>query len=171
MAHLPFRGEDGAPFFDGSPRSLLRYFRDIDLLYASLRITPSDFQKIAQTIYYLDNDTASLWETIEPPSGSSFTWEEWKNQVKTFYPGCEGDRLYSLRDLETHIRTHAINGVLSSDHLGEYFRGFSLISTYLLKRGQIGNLAIDKLYIQGFGSATRHRYRTTSRYSDSGPPP
>jgi hypothetical protein len=64
MAHLPFHNEDGAPFFNGSPRSLLRYFCDIDLLYASLRITPLDFQKIAQMIYYLDNDTASLWETI-----------------------------------------------------------------------------------------------------------
>jgi len=59
---------------------LYRYFGDIDKFYASLGLTPGDAEKIEQTIYYLDADTASLWEGLQPPAGQVFMWDTFKGQ-------------------------------------------------------------------------------------------
>src|SRR3954452_14161518 len=39
--------------------------------------------------------------------------------------------------------------------LGEYFQDFTQIANYLRQRNRIDQGALDRLYIQGFGNATR----------------
>src|SRR3954464_5441414 len=93
-----------APHFDGTPLHLPRYFGDVDKLYASLGLTPGDAEKIEQTIYYLDADTASLWEGLQPPAGQVFTWDTFKSAVMVLYPGSDTTRLYWVQDLEGMVQ-------------------------------------------------------------------
>jgi len=115
LPRLPFRGAEDAPTFDGSPSRLIRYFRDVDRLYLSMGKSPTDAEKISQAIYYLDYDTADLWEGIPPPPGAGFTWDSFKKAIMELYPGSEETRLYSVRDLEMLVQDYISKKVLKSN--------------------------------------------------------
>jgi hypothetical protein len=157
---LPFRGAHGAPQFDGTPTHLNRYFSDIDQIYSALGMTPSDQDRITQTLYYLDADTSSLWETLNPPAGQQWTWDTFKAAVRVLYPGSEGGRLFSVTDLERFVADSAVKGVFTRADLGEYFRQFTRITKHLLASNRIDNNSIDRFYIQGFGEITCRKIET-----------
>jgi hypothetical protein len=50
-----------------------------------------------------------------------------------------------------------MKGIVSRIDLGKYLREFSLISSYLKRHGRIGQFGLDRLFIHGFGDATRRR--------------
>jgi hypothetical protein len=154
----PFRGVPGAPAFDGNPFHLNRFFTDIDNMYKAIGSTPSDEDKITQTKLYLDVDTSDIWDTFTPPAGAAqFTWDTFKQTVKTFYPGSDGNRLYSVTDLERYVLDSATKGIFTRGDLGEYLREFARISSHLKSQNRIDDRGIDRLFICGFGDATRRR--------------
>ena len=156
-ARLPFRGAHGAPSFDGTPTHLNRFFSDLDLTYAALGLTPTDQERVTQAIYYLDADTAFLWETLSPP-GAAWTWDTFKTAVRELYPGSDSTaRLYSVTDLERVVQEWAARGIFTRGELGDYFRSFTLISRHLLSNGRIDQNTLNRLYVQGFGNTTRRR--------------
>src|SRR5271154_859664 len=168
MAHLLLRGMPEAPTFNGIATHLNRYFQEIDHLYSSRGIRPTDEQKIHQTKMYLDYDTCDLWDILMPPSTSQaipgqaptvpvWTWNTFKDAVRKYYPGSDDDRLYSVNDLEQFVCNTATKGVCSRDELGKYYWKFSLISHYLRSHGYLSQFGLDCLFIRRFGDATRAR--------------
>jgi hypothetical protein len=132
-------------------------------MYAALGLTPTDQEKIKQAIYYLDADNAMLWETLKPtvvPQGSApnvTLWTLFQSNIGKLYPGSDSNRLYSSADLERLSYDSALKGVYTRAELGDYFRNFTRISSYLTAQQRIDAATIDRLYIQGFGEATRRR--------------
>jgi len=154
---FPFRGSREAPVFDGTPLTVNRYFQDIDQLFDNLGINaPTDAAKIQKTTYYLDPHTADLWECVQP-IGGAMTWAEFKDAIRALYPGSDRSRLYSVRDLDNTVHQYAMNGVYTRAELGEYCREFKRISNYLRSQNRIDDGACNRLFIQGFGDATRRR--------------
>jgi hypothetical protein len=157
-ARLPFRGAHGAPAFDGTPTHLNRFFSDLDLIYSALGLTPTDPERVTQAIYYLDADTAFLWETLSAPAGAAWTWDAFKAAVRALYPGSDSSaRLYSVSDLERVVQEWATRGIFTRGELGDYFRSFTRISSHLLSNRRIDQNTLNRLYIQGFGNTTRRR--------------
>jgi hypothetical protein len=151
---LPLRGANGAPNFDGTSIHLNRFFTDIDLIYDLAGVNPNADERIRQCKYYLDNDTFMLWDGVAiPPAG--FTWDNFKAAIRLLYPGCEGGRLYSIRDLERFVSDADARGVYTRGDLGEYFREFMRIAGHLTAQGRIEQGELNRLYIQGFGQTTR----------------
>jgi hypothetical protein len=154
-ARLPLRGSHGAPHFDGTPIHLNRFFTDIDLVYdLAGGAAPTPEERIRQCKYYLDNDTFMLWDGVLAPA-AGFTWDTFKAAIRLLYPGCEGGRLYSVRDLERFVSDAAARGVYTRGDLGEYFREFMRIAGHLRAQGRIEQGELNRLYIQGFGQITR----------------
>jgi hypothetical protein len=154
---LPFHRAHEAPAFDGTPLTLTRFFQDVDNVYIDCAVAaPTDAEKIRWTIYYLDPNTADLWETVTP-NRATMTWDEFKKKIQELYPGSDRSRLYSARDLENIVADYGERGVYTRADLGEYYREFERISGYLLAHGKTDQAACNRLYIQGFGDATRRR--------------
>jgi hypothetical protein len=79
-------------------------------------------EKIRQCKYYLDNDTFMLWDSVQPPNPPVvFMWETFKDAIQALYPGCEGGRLFSIRDLEHFVTDLDRRGVYTRGDLGEYY--------------------------------------------------
>ena len=156
-ARLPLRGAHGAPHFDGTPIHLNRFFDDVDLVYhLAGGAAPTDEEKIRQCKYYLDNGTFMVWDGIQPPNPPVlFTWETFKDAIRGLYPGCEGGRLFSVRDLERLVADADRRGIYTRGDLGEYYRDFILIATHLRQQNRIEQGELNRLYIQGFGQITR----------------
>jgi hypothetical protein len=133
-------------------------------MYTTLALTPTDAEKISQSIYYLDPDNAMLWENlVQLPAAAAAanlpaqTWADFKTAIMTLYPGSNSDRLYTTRDLERLAYDYALKGVYTRADLGEYYRDFTRISEYLRTNQRIDDATVDRLFIQGFGEATRRR--------------
>jgi hypothetical protein len=157
VPRFPFRGSREAPTFDGTPITVNRYFQDIDQLFDNLGIAnPADASRIQKATYYLDPLTADLWESILTIGGAT-TWNEFKDAIRALYPGSDRSRLYSVRDLDNTVLHFATNGVYTRADLGEYCREFRRISNYLRSQNRIDDGACNRLFIQGFGDATRRR--------------
>ena len=76
--------------------SLLRYLKEIYVLGKASRY--SDSEIIEAAIFYIPDKDYELWNHIPEASGNS--WEAFKIAIVGLYPGADGDRKYSFRDLE-----------------------------------------------------------------------
>ncbi len=151
---LPLRGSRDAPHFDGTPTHLQRYFADIEQLHKFYGIPYIDEDLIVRAIYYLDAETAELWEGRLT---QGMQWGVFKAAVGGLYPGWDGERLYTIRDLENVVRNYAEQGIFNRITLGQYYRDFEKISKYLAKHGWVNDHERDRLFIQGFGETTSKR--------------
>ena len=59
---------------------------------------------IVRAIYYLDAETAELWEGRLT---QGMQWREFKGEVGGLYPGWDGERLYSIWDLENIVQNYS----------------------------------------------------------------
>ncbi len=148
---LPLRGSRDAPHFDGTPTHLQRYFADIEQLHKFHRITYVDEDLIVRAIYYLDAETAELWEgrLIQ-----GMQWRGFKAELGGLYPRWDGECLYSIRDLENIVQNYAESGIFNRITLGQYYRDFEEISKHLAKHRRVNDQEQDRLFLQGFGETT-----------------
>ncbi len=154
---MPFRGAHGAPTFNGTPTHLNRFFTNIEHLVSTLGLTLADDDLVKWAIYYLDCDTAEVWQPFVGIPGEADKWRNFRQRIRALYPGSEGDRLHSVKDLEHFVADSADKGVFTRSDLGNYYREFSRIATYLSTKGKIDIGLKNRLYIQGFGEVTCRR--------------
>jgi hypothetical protein len=145
MATFPLRGARDAPTFDNNPLHLSRYFEDIDLLYGVANVLAGDDVKIRKTKYYLDHDTAALWESIPVPGG--MTWAQFKAAIFALYPGSDDNNRYTLTDLERLAHEHATQGIFTRGELGEYYRKWVTISAWLTARRLGDQRGLNRIFI------------------------
>ncbi|KAI0258303.1 hypothetical protein BC834DRAFT_835888 [Gloeopeniophorella convolvens] len=152
-ADLPARGDRAAPEFNSArPRELSRYFEDLEFLFGKYSVT-DETDKRKAAVRYLDIDTGELWKTCDAYDTAQSTYEDFKKEVYTLYPGSTDDRLYSLGDLERLVSEYQRNGLLTSADLGQYHRQFVLISKYLIKKKRLSDLEQSRTFMRGFQPA------------------
>jgi len=141
----------------GTPTHLNRFFEDVDLVYTVAGgAAPTDEERIRQCKYYLDYDTHAIWESVSPQGAvPAPTWEQFKNTIRGLYPGCDGTRLFAVRDLERFVTESALRGVYTWGDLGQYYREFMRMASHLRVQNRISEGELDRLYIQGFRPITR----------------
>ncbi|EKM74032.1 hypothetical protein AGABI1DRAFT_95917 [Agaricus bisporus var. burnettii JB137-S8] len=160
--HMPSRYDRNAPKFDGNPRSLKRFFEDIEVLARDCGITPGE--QIAQTLRYLDGGDYEAWKSR--PSAFGNDWNEFKQQVMDMYPGSEEDSLYSVTDLELFVERHASSPMRDQFQFGSYYRNFLTRAGWLLARGLISRRERNKLFMNGFHIDFRNQLRTQLRLQE-----
>ena len=147
---MPVRGDRSAPKFDAKqPRELRRYFTDLEFAFAHAQITDEVEQKRHST-RYVDVDTSELWETLPEFSENATTFEDYVKKVTTLYPGADEDRKWTVADMDKLVGERARLGIISLGDLGEYYRQFLVITTFLRTKGRLSEAEQSRAYVRGF---------------------
>ncbi|KAG2336085.1 hypothetical protein BDR05DRAFT_833530, partial [Suillus weaverae] len=72
--------------------------------------------------------------------------------VKVMYPGCEGDRHFTLTDLHTLSHNQSAHPMCSHIKLGDYFHEYIRVLQYLLAKAHIGEIKRNHIFLEGFPS-------------------
>jgi hypothetical protein len=149
FANLPARGERSAPTFDDSqPEELERYFADLQALFDRHTVNDENERKLA-ALKYLKFRTESLWKTTDAWTDQTKTYDEFKAEVYSLYPGATGDRTYTMQDLDAVIGHYARIGIVTAADLGEYYRKFLLISRYLISKNRLATQEQSRTFFRG----------------------
>lgn len=160
---MPAKGHPTAPKFDGVPRNLEPYFRELELLLQAAQIT-DDQKKIEQALRYADTDERDLWEQIPeaaantPPGGQpAYNYTGFKEAVYKFYPGAMSERKFTVQDMEEIVQDRAQSVVRTREELGAYYRQFTKIANFLIGKHRISDTESQRAFLRGFVGAFRQR--------------
>ncbi|OBZ71021.1 hypothetical protein A0H81_09538 [Grifola frondosa] len=99
--NMPARGYHTAPTFKPSePRTLGRYFEDLEYLFGNLTNAPSEAEKKKHVIRYVPVDTADMWDQLPSYADAAITYADWRDEVKKMYPTEDKDRKFTMQDLD-----------------------------------------------------------------------
>ena len=109
---------------------------------------------IEWAIHYACREDAELWSTL--PSRAGADWSAFKAEVMHFYPGAEeDDRRYLRTDLIRLVEAQAAGTMTSRRDLGEYVRKFTLIASFLEKKGRLSKGEREYKFVEGFPTTFR----------------
>jgi hypothetical protein len=147
---MPARGDRSAPRFDPhQPRELRRYFDDLAFAFNRANIT-DNAEKKTHACRYANVDTADLWESIAEYSDAQKTYEDFVKAVHSLYPGSEEERKWSVADMDKLVGERSRLGVLSLGDLGEYYRQFYTITTFLIGKRRLSAAEQSRAFVRGF---------------------
>ena len=150
---MPLRGTSRAPCFEGDPQELQQYFEDVELLCEDVQLF-ADEDRIQWAVRYARHEDAELWSTL--PSCAGADWSTFKAEVTRFYPGAEeDDRKYLRTDLIRLVEAQAAGTMTSRRDLGEYVHKFTLIASFLEKKGRLSKGEREYKFVEGFPTAFR----------------
>src|ERR1700728_4681332 len=147
---IPARGDRTAPQFDPSqPRQLRRYFGDLNFHFARLQIT-DDQERKGHCCRYVDLDTAELWESISEFSNRNKSFADFTQAIYKSYPGSGEEHRWLVADLEKLVEERSRIGVHSLGDLGDYYRHFIAITTFLRSKSRLSAAEESRTFAKGF---------------------
>jgi hypothetical protein len=150
---MPMRNERAAPTFDSSkPRELSQYFKDLEQLMKHTAISDQQDMK-KQVLHYVDFSTEQIWKTFPEFLDNDKTYQDFKNGILVHYPNASGDFVYSIRDMDLLIGKRQHLSINSTKDLSDYHLQFIAITTWLISKGQLGDLEQQRAYIRAFPSS------------------
>jgi hypothetical protein len=150
---MPTRNERSAPTFDSSkPRELSRYFEDLEQLMNRAAIETEQAKK-EQVLRYVDFSMEQIWKTFPAFSDNTKSYQQFKDAILVHYPDASGDFVYSIRDMDLLIGERQRVGINSTKDLSDYHLQFIAITTWLISKGQLGDLEQQRAYIRAFPSS------------------
>ena len=143
---MPLRGTKDAPKFNGKiPALLPRFLKDVDLLVTAACI--NDVEKIHYAMWYADLDEAEVWQTVSTTSAAILDWDDFVDQDKELYPGCEGSNCFCCADLYYLVQNSQMASMCSQEDLGEYRCKFTKISSHLVDTGKLSETERNNLFL------------------------
>jgi hypothetical protein len=147
---MPGRSHSSAPKFDPAvPRELRRYFNDLELLFTHCSITTDEAKKL-HTTRYTDYDTAEQWELLTEYTDATKSYQDFKNAVSALYHGADPDRKWLVSDVETLIAKTNASGIYDLDDLGNYYRKYLAITTFLCSKNRLSETERCRKFVLGF---------------------
>jgi hypothetical protein len=157
---MPARGDRLAPRFDSdNPRDLKRYFDDLEFLFQRSNVTDPTEQK-KHAIRFLKIDESELWMSRPGYTPPTTTYEDFKKQVIALYPGADEERKYTRADMTALMGERVNLGVNHLGELGEYFRSFLQITTYLVGKNRISESEQSRAFLNGFQAPMHDKIMT-----------
>ena len=101
---------------------------------------------------YVDIDTSELWETLPEFIDPTKTFEEFKTVLQDLYPGSKEEHKWTVADMDQLIGERLHLGILSLADLGNYYRQFLAITTFLKGRNHILNDEQSCAFARGFSA-------------------
>ena len=148
VPHMPFRGHTSAPKYEGNnPRKLSRYFEELDFLFDACSITDNG-QKKQFAIRYVDIDTEDGWKQLD--EFTTGTYQQFKDAVLKLYPGADGERKWTIADLDMLTGEWSRMGFRNKEEFGDYHRRFLSIVGFLKSKGRMSDNEIKRAFVRGF---------------------
>ena len=146
---MPGRGDHSAPRFDPKqPRELRRYFADLDFAFDRASVTDNADKK-QHACRYVDVDTSELWETLAEFSDVLKSYEDFTKAVHALYPGSDEERKWSVADMDKLVGERSRIGIISLGDLGEYYRQFLAITTFLRSKNRLSEAEQSRAFVRG----------------------
>jgi len=146
---MPGRGDRSAPRFDPKqPRELRRYFADLDFAFDHASVT-DDADKKQHACRYVNVDTSELWETLAEFSDVLKSYKDFTKAVYALYPGSDEERKWSVADMDKLVGERSRIGIISLGDLGEYYRQFLAITTFLRSKNRLSEAEQSRAFVQG----------------------
>lgn len=143
---LPNRSHGSAPKFDGKPWSLLHFLTEVRSL-ANDRGLP-DKRAIEAALMYAPTSEFELWRSLEAAKGND--WEKFVQALVKLYPSAGGDRKFCKNDLKLLVSRSSQVPMTDQVMLGEYYRSFINIVTFLEEKKRIYPSETSEYFMQGF---------------------
>lgn len=164
-ASMPARNSSSAPKFDSTnPRTLIRYFRELEILLDEARIDDPQLRK-EHAMRYLDNDDYEIWDSLAE-ARRPYSYEEFRYVITSSYPGAEATRKYHIDDVTKLTDKWRRDGITTTQALGEYYREFRNITNYLIGQQRISEMEQRRKFVEGFSQDLLNRiaYKLQSAY-------
>ena len=147
-----------APRFSADPSGFENFFNDVRELARRANVT-SPAEMIKWSCRYAGNEGDS-WEYVpcmldviaNPPS-----FEQFIDNVRKCYPHLNGNRRFTIHDLDLLVHRTAALREMDRDDFGEYYRKFLSHASYLLKYGRLSDRERNSLYLRGFPPSVREK--------------
>nr|VWP00813.1 Uncharacterized protein [Ganoderma boninense] len=137
---MPVRGDRTCPKFDeADPRSLNRYFTDLDALFAKHAVpnaTADDWRDRKElAVRYLPDYVEQAWMYLETYTEVTKTFEQFKTEVYTLYPGVKRSREFTTDDLRRIVREQRAEKRISdiNDYSRFYVKALPMLKNLLAK--------------------------------------
>lgn len=138
------RNERTAPkFTKDEPRSLPRYFEDLEEYFVIAGVTDEQ-EKKKYAIKYVEVDVAEDWEQL-PSYTAPETYADFKKSVLALYPGAGDVRKYTNADATLHVEKWAKQGVKTLGDWAEFIRYYRTVSTWLCSQQKMSLSEQSKL--------------------------
>ena len=168
---MPARGDRSAPRFDPKqPRELRRYFTDLAFHFNRGGVT-DDAEKKKHACRYVDVDTSELWESLPEFSNAATTYAGFATAIYALYPGSEEERKWTVADMDQLVGERSRLGILSLADLGDYYRHFLAITTFLKRKSRLSDAEQSRAFARGFQAEmwTRVSQRLQLKFPDHDP--
>ena len=147
---MPSRGERGAPTADLTrPRTLIRYFKDLESLFVRAGIT-TDADKKNLATHYVEMEVEDVWTGYPEFKNQAKTYDEFKKAIIDHYPEASGEYLYALSDIDTLIGERHRLGIRTLTELITFHNQFEAITSWLLDKGHISMMERSRAYPGAF---------------------
>jgi hypothetical protein len=147
---MPLWNQRAAPTFDSTkPWELPRFFEDVEQLFDCANITNKS-EKKQYVVWYVDYSTEQMWKTFLEFKSTEASYNQFKKAILVHYPDAAGDFIYSLCDMNILIRERYQKGIMTSVDLSDYHLWFVTITSWLIKKNQVGILEQQWAYVWAF---------------------
>ncbi|KAI0360102.1 hypothetical protein OH77DRAFT_1394962, partial [Trametes cingulata] len=157
LAQLPARSDRSAPVFDpDKPRTLRRYFTDLDRLFNALENPLSEKEKKQAACDYPPIEVADIWEQQPEYQDDSKPYEVFKTAIINLYPGSD-ERRWTMADLQKLVEERRQKEIETLAEYAAYYRELVAAANYLKNDGWIGDAEIARYLYQGLPEGLRAR--------------
>jgi hypothetical protein len=103
-----------------------------------------------QVLRYVDFSTKQMWKTFLSFLDDNKTYQNFKDVILVHYPDASGNFVCSIRDMDLLIGKRWCLSLNSTKDLSNYHLQFIAIPTWLISKGQLGDLEQQRAYIRAF---------------------
>ncbi|KAF8990482.1 hypothetical protein BDQ17DRAFT_1433763 [Cyathus striatus] len=131
---MPTRHSRSAPYFNGNPHFLHRFFKDVEMLSDQCKL--DDAKKVEWALEYVEMlDDYNLWRLQTGDCRDN--WIQFKQSIMGLYPDASPTTRYTIDDLTSLVMESDGMPLQSLSNLSEYYRRFTLISSSLSENGML----------------------------------
>ena len=157
---MPLTGEKHAPVFDPKqPRSLGRYFTNLESLFERASVT-DDQQKKVFACRYVDFNVVDDWENLDEYQPGEATYAQFKRAVIKLYPGADETTKYTRAGLHQLVRDASTLGFPTLGDWAEFFRSFKTQTKWLIERQKISVIDQRRWCADAIGAENMRKLQT-----------
>jgi hypothetical protein len=105
-----------------------------------------------QVLCYVDFSTKQIWKPFPEFLDDNKTYQNFKDVILVHYFDASGNFIYSIRDMDLLIGERQCLGINSTKDLSDYHLQSIVITTWLISKGQLGDIEQQRAYIRAFQS-------------------
>lgn len=153
--YMPLSHSSKAPRFTSDQSGFDDFFDAVSELAKRANLSEKDKIEWANRYAGAESDSWKTLPCLDPSRPTAATFSEFKDEVLKCYPHLSTDRRFTNHDLTRLMEKTQDYRDMSRNDLGEYYRKFMTVTTYLIAKGRFSTREKSAAYLQGFPQPVR----------------